>query len=98
MRNIGDDLTQDHNLHLKTTLMSGHCEKIILKLTKVRSLSQLRKLILESVYMKEQKIKQISNQMISSNTEFEVIDKINPQKITFHSRTNRGIQLKSFNK
>ena len=39
MRNIGDDLTQDHNLHLKTTLMSGHCEKIILKLSKVRSLS-----------------------------------------------------------
>ena len=40
MRNIRDDFTQDHNLHLKTTLMSGHCEKIILKLTKVRSLSQ----------------------------------------------------------
>ena len=33
-------LAQDHNLHLKTTLMSGHCEKIILKLTKVRSLCQ----------------------------------------------------------
>ena len=39
MRNIGDDLAQDHNLHLKTTLMSEHCEKIILKLTRVRSLS-----------------------------------------------------------
>ena len=36
--------------------------------------------------------------MISLNTEFEVIDKINPQKITIHSRTNSGIQLKSFNK
>ena len=53
---------------------------------------------LESVYVKEPKIKQISNQMISLNTEFEVIDKINPQKITIHSRTNSGIQLKSFNK
>ena len=40
MQNIGDDLAQDHNLHLKTTLMSGHCEEIVLKLTKVRSLSQ----------------------------------------------------------
>ena len=53
---------------------------------------------MESVYVKEQKIKKISNQMISLNTEFEVIDKINPQKITIHSRTNSGIQLKSFNK
>ena len=40
MRNIGDDLAQDHNLHLKTTLMSGNCEKIILKLTKAMSLCQ----------------------------------------------------------
>ena len=55
-------------------------------------------LILESIYIKEPKIKQISNQMISLNTEFEDIDKINPHKITIHSRSNRGIQLKSFNK
>ena len=38
---------------------------------------------LESVYVKEPKIKQISNQMISLNTEFEVIDKINTKKSQF---------------
>ena len=47
-----------------------------------------KNLILESVYIKEPKIKQISNQMISLNTEFEVIDKINPQKSHFtHDQT-----------